>query len=136
MRLTVTEAEHRAILSALEQQVAPIWHIPDEVRVGVLACTDEHGLWLQGHFMACEGCRAPLTRYMMKKRSVAIQRPPEVSCAYARGAMFRYLEANEEPSDAVFAHIVSCDLCDDLFFEPAQAVVLLEYEPDDTGEAG
>ncbi|MBI1886271.1 MAG: hypothetical protein HYS09_08190 [Chloroflexi bacterium] len=123
-------------MSELERQVSPRWHIPDAVRVGVLAGTDDDGLWLQGHFMSCEGCRSPLTRLLMKKQVVAISRPAQVSCPVARSDMFRYLESGQEPSEEAFAHIVSCDLCDDLFFEPAQAVVLLEHDPDEVGEAG
>lgn len=118
----------------LSKQVAPALHIPDAVRVGVIACSDEHGLWLQGHLMACEGCRAPLIAMLLKRTAVDMGRPPDVSCAKARDVMFRYLEGGVEPDDATFAHIASCDLCDDLFFEPAQAVVLQEYEPEHVGE--
>ena len=48
--------------------------------------------------------------------------------------MFRYLEGGPEPDDAAFAHISSCDLCDDLIFEPAQTVLLKEHEPEHVGE--
>ena len=132
----MTLSDHSALQSHLDRQVAPVWHIPDDVRVGVLACTDEHGLWLQGHFMRCEGCRAPLIALLHKRLAVDITPPAPVSCAAARDALFRYLEGGDEPSNEAFAHIVACDLCDDLFFEPAQAVILLEYEPEDVGEAG
>ncbi len=118
----------------LRKQVAPALHIPDAVRVGVIACSEEDELWLQAHLMGCEGCRAPLIAMLLKRTTVDMGRPPEVTCAKARDVMFRYLEGGAEPDDATFAHITSCDLCDDLFFEPAQAVVLQEYEPEHVGE--
>ena len=118
----------------LSKQVAPALHIPDAVRVGVIACSEEHELWLQAHLMGCEGCRAPLIAMLLKRTAVDMGRPPEVTCAKARDVTFRYLEGGAEPEDATFAHITSCDLCDDLFFEPAQAVVLQEYEPEHVGE--
>ena len=122
------------IAAALGQQVAPALHIPDTVRVGVIACTEEHELWLQAHLMACEGCRAPLIALMLKRTAVDVHRPPEMPCAKARDVMFRYFEGGPLPDEAVLAHITACDLCDDLFFEPAQAVILKEYEPEHVGE--
>ena len=118
----------------LRKQVAPALHIPDAVRVGVIACSEEDELWLQAHLMGCEGCRAPLIAMLLKRTAVGMGRPPEVTCAKARDVMFRYLEGGAEPDEATFAHITSCDRCDDLFFEPAQAVVLQEYEPEHVGE--
>ncbi len=122
------------IAAGLSRQIAPALHIPDAVRVGVIACAEEHELWFQGHLMACEGCRAPLIALLLKRTAMDVRRPPEIACAKARAMMCRYLECCDEPDDATFAHITSCDLCDDLFFEPAQAVILREYEPDHVGE--
>ena len=61
-------------------------------------------------------------------------RPPDIPCAKTRNVMFRYLEGGPEPDDAAFAHISSCDLCDDLIFEPDQTVLLKEHEPEHVGE--
>ena len=122
------------IAAVLGQQVAPALHIPDMVRVGVIAASEEHELWLQAHLMACEGCRAPLIAMMLRRTAVDVTRPPEISCHKARSLMFRYLEGGPPPDDATFAHITVCDLCDDLFFEPAAAVILKEYEPEHLGE--
>ncbi len=122
------------ISESLSKQVAPALHIPDAVRVGVIACIDEHELWLQGHLMACEGCRAPLIALLLKRTAVDVGRPAQTPCAKARDVMFRYLEGGADPDDATFAHITSCDLCHDLFFEPAHAVILREYEPEHVGE--
>ena len=127
------QREHQ-IAEGLGHQVVPALHIPDMVRVGVIACTEEHELWLQAHLMACEGCRAPLIALMLKRTAVDVHRPPEIPCPKARSLMFRYLEGGPPPDDATFAHITVCDLCDDLFFEPAQAVILKEYEPEHLGE--
>lgn len=134
--MTMSLSDRQAMQAHLDRQVVPLWHIPDDVRVGVLAGADEHSLWLQGHFMRCEGCRAPLIALLNKRGAVGIRRPAETDCATARHSLFRYLEGGPDPSDEAFAHIVACDLCDDLFFEPAQAVILLEFEPEDVGEAG
>jgi hypothetical protein len=122
------------IAAGLRKQVAPALHIPDRVRVGVIAASEEHELWLQGHLMACEGCRAPLIALMLKRTAVDVARPPEIPCAKARDVMLRYLEGGAWPNEATFVHITCCDLCDDLFFEPAQAVILREYEPEHVGE--
>jgi len=130
----LTSEREQQIAAGLGQQVAPALHIPDTVRVGVIAAVEEHELWLQGHLMACQGCRAPLIDLLLKRTAVRLGRPPEVPCAKARDVMFRYLEGGALPDDATFAHIASCDLCDDLFFEPAQAVILQEYEPEHLGE--
>ena len=126
--------QEEQIASGLKGQVAPALHIPDPVRVGVIAGTESDELWLQGHLMACEGCRAPLIDLLLKRPAVDIARPDEVPCAKARDVMFRYLEGGPLPDDPTFAHIAACDLCDDLFFEPAQAVILREYEPEHVGE--
>ena len=130
----MTSEREKRMAADLSKQVAPALHIPDAVRVGVIAGSEEHELWLQGHLMGCEGCRAPLISLILKRTAVDLSRPPEIPCAQARDCMFRYLEGGAEPDDATFAHITSCDLCDDLFFEPAQAVVLKEYEPEHVGE--
>jgi hypothetical protein len=122
------------IAEGLRQQVAPALHIPDMVRVGVIASTEEHELWLQAHLMSCEGCRAPLVALMLKRTAVDVHRPPEMPCARARDVLFRYFEGGPLPDEAILAHITACDLCDDLFFEPAQAVILKEYEPEHLGE--
>jgi hypothetical protein len=122
------------IAATLSYQVAPALHIPDAVRLGVIASSEEHELWLQGHLMGCEGCRAPLIALLLRRTAMSVGRPPDIPCAKTRNVMFRYLEGGPEPDDATFAHISSCDLCDDLFFEPAQAVVLKEYEPEHVGE--
>ena len=129
----MSEQEEK-IATGLSKQVAPALHIPDAVRLGVIASSEEHELWLQGHLMGCEGCRAPLIALLLKRTALSVGRPPETTCAETRNVMFRYLEGGPDPDDATFAHIASCDLCDDLFFEPAQAVVLQEYEPEHVGE--
>jgi hypothetical protein len=128
-----SEREHQ-IAAGLRRQVAPALHIPDTIRVGVIACMEEHDLWLQAHLMACEGCRAPLIALMLKRTAVDVRRPSEMPCAKARDLMFRYFEGGSLPDEAVLAHITACDRCDDLFFEPAQAVILKEYEPEHLGE--
>lgn len=122
------------IAAGLRKQIAPALHIPDTVRVGVIAASEEHELRLQGHLMACEGCRVPLVALMLRRTAVDVARPSEIPCAKARHVVLRYLEGGALPDEATFAHITCCDLCNDLFFEPAQAVIVREYEPEHVGE--
>jgi hypothetical protein len=122
------------IAADLCKQVAPALHIPDTVRVGVIACTEEDALRLQGHLMACEGCRTPLITLVLQRPAAPLARPAAMSCAKARDVMCCYLEGGGRPDDTTFVHITSCDSCDDLFFEPAHAVILREYEPEHLGE--
>ncbi len=122
------------IAALLRKQVAPAQHISDIVRVGVIAHTEEDCLRLQAHLMTCEGCRAPLISLVLHRTALPLARPPEISCAKACDVMCRYLEGGGLPDDATFVHITSCDACDDLFFEPARAVILREYEPEHLGE--
>ena len=65
------EREHE-VAAVLGKQVAPALHIPDTVRVGVIAATEEHEVWLQAHLMACEGCRAPLIAMMLRRTAESI----------------------------------------------------------------
>src|SRR3989304_10470857 len=102
--------QNRQIASELEGQVAPALHIPDAVRVGVIACTEADGLWLQGHLMACEGGRAPLIDLFLMRPAGGVTKPGEIPCAKARDVMIRYLEGGAPPDDAAFAHIAAGDL--------------------------
>lgn len=121
----------------LERQRAPVWHIPDHVRVGVLAGLEEYEMWLQAHLLRCEACRQPIV-HLLSKLQGAVQREPDpgTACAPARAALFHYLEDGREPSPALLHHVTTCEGCSQPFYEPAKAAVLLEFEPEDVGEAG
>lgn len=125
-------------LKDLASQTAATWHIPDQVRVGVLAGIEEHERWLQAHLLSCNDCRAPLIDLLGKLAKAELTRPElaQVTCSEARNAIFHFLETGREPALDLLRHIVTCELCAEPFYEPAKARVVLEHDPDDTGEAG
>lgn len=119
-------------------QTVVAWHIPDAVRVGVLAGAEEHQRWLQAHLLRCEDCRVPLIALLGKlaRAEATGPEPAQVTCSQARNAIFHYLETSREPALELVRHIVTCEFCSETFYEPAKARVLLEHEPEDVGEAG
>jgi predicted anti-sigma-YlaC factor YlaD len=123
--------------SDLEQQSTPQWHIPDEVRVGVLAGVEEFETWLQAHLMRCAACRKPIIDLLGEiQGTMAVSDEGGVECAEARNALFHYLEGDREPPFMLLQHIIICDSCSETFYEPAKATAVLEFNPDETGEAG
>lgn len=125
------------LIRGIAGQVAVAWHIPDEVRVGVLAGAEEHERWLQAHLLRCESCSVPILA-LLGKLSGAEAAGPEVArvtCSQARNAIFHFLETGREPAREL-GHIVTCESCSEAFYEPAKARVLLELDPEDVGEAG
>ena len=129
--------EQRALQADLERQVAPAWHIPDEARVGVLAGLEEYETWLQAHFLRCDACRSPIIDLMVQVQgSEVISDEGDVACAQARNALMHYLESDRKPAFTLLQHILACDTCYGTFYEPAKAAVVLEFDPDDVGEAG
>jgi hypothetical protein len=112
------------------------WHIPDEVRVGVLAGAEESEIWLQAHLLQCDSCRAPIIDILTKVGGDMVVSDEGVDCHQARNALFHFLEGDREPSFVLLQHIVICDDCSHTFYDPAKAAILLEFDPDDTGEAG
>ncbi|MFQ6019525.1 MAG: hypothetical protein ACE5KW_02090 [Dehalococcoidia bacterium] len=130
--------EERSFFAELAKQKGLSWHIPDEVRVGVLAGTEEHEVWLQAHLLRCQDCLTPLlTLYGKLPLGPACPTDPSsVDCSEARNAIFHYLETGREPAWELLCHITICEACSQPFYESAKNRVLLEYDPDEIGEAG
>lgn len=128
-------ASEKAFREELKRQAVPAWHIPDHVRIGVLAGLEEYETWLQAHLLRCDACRQPIVRLLAKLQGSLQTAPgPTVTCAPARAALFHYLEDGREPSLPLLRHITTCEACSQPFYEPAKAVVLLEFEPEDVSE--
>lgn len=120
-----------------DDQETPDWHIPDEVRVGVLAGVEESEIWLQAHLLRCQACREPIIDLLAKVQGgMVVSDEGAVECAQARNAIFHFLETGREPSFILLQHVLNCDDCSHTFYEPAKAAIVLEFDPDDTGEAG
>lgn len=126
------------IIKDIEGQTAAAWHIPDAVRVGVLAGAEEHEWWLQAHLLRCEECLVPLNALLGKLAGAEAMgpEPAGTTCSQARNAIFHYLESGREPGLDLVRHVVTCESCSEVFYEPAKARVLLEHEPEHVGEAG
>ncbi len=131
------EATGDPIKDELERQQTPDWHIPDEVRIGVLAGLEEHEAWLQAHLMRCQTCRQPIIELLAQVQgTMVVSDEGEVTCAEGRNALMHYLESGRPPPFILLQHILACDACSHTFYEPAKAAVLLEFDPDEVGEAG
>ena len=129
--------ERQALQADLQRQVAPAWHIPDEARVGVLAGLEEYETWLQAHLLRCDACRSPIIDLMVQVQGSEVTSDEGgVACAQARNALMHYLESDRKPPFTLLQHILACDTCNQTFYEPAKAAVVLEFDPDEVGEAG
>ncbi|MEX0800433.1 MAG: hypothetical protein WD379_04375 [Dehalococcoidia bacterium] len=125
--------EERA--ESMDKQEPHSWHIPDETRVGVLAGVEEAEIWLQAHLLRCESCRRPIID-LLTRVGGEMSDGGAVDCHQARNALFHFLEGGREPASVLVQHIVMCDDCSHTFYEPAKAAIVLEFDPDETGEAG
>lgn len=135
--MLMDEQQVGAIIRELGGEKAS-WHIPDEVRIGVLAGAEEYERWLQAHLLRCQGCCDPLIALLDKLAGAELTgaAPAAMTCSQARNAIFHYLESGREPAFELLRHVVTCEACSEPFYEPAKARVLLEHEPEDVGEAG
>ena len=125
------------IKAQLDRQSAPALHIPDEIRVGVLAGAEEAEIWLQAHLLGCEACRGPISElFAGVQGDTVVSDEGGVDCAQARTAIFNHLEDGREPAFIALQHILICDACAATIYEPAKAATVLEFYPDETGEAG
>lgn len=129
--------EQEAMKADLERQETPAWHIPDQVRVGVLAGLEEYDTWFQAHLLRCDTCRRPIIDLLGQIQGTeVVSDEGEVACAQARNALMHYLESGRQPPFMLVQHILACEACSQTFYEPAQAAVVLEFDPDEVGEAG
>jgi len=99
-------------------------HIPDAIRLGVLAEEEGAELRIEGHIMSCPICGESCLCLWEKMR--ANNDPPAYvpgpACAPARNALLRYLEDERALPDEVLTHLQDCDGCRTHFIEPAKAL--------------
>ncbi len=126
----------RAFIARLEAQEPQSWHVPDQVRVGVLAGLEEHETWLQAHLLRCGPCRAAIIDLLDQVRGTELFSDEGVACALARNDVMHFLEAGRPPALVLLHHILNCEACSQTFYEPAKAAAVLEFDPEDVGEAG
>lgn len=133
----MTSHKPQAIKAAMERQQTPDWHIPDQVRVGVLAGIEEYETWFQAHLLRCLTCRRPIIDLLAQTQGTELfSDEGAVACAETRNALMHYLETGRQPPPILLQHTFACEDCSNTFYEPAKAAVILEFDPDDTGEAG
>jgi len=121
-------------VSGRDQPVPPV-HVPDELRIGVLAGIEHHELRLQAHFLSCDACRElglALAEFADTPDSRCAPQQP-ITCWHARNALFRYFEQGRALDPNAVAHLNACDCCRDHFLEPARAVRALEDESSVSG---
>lgn len=107
-------------------------HIPDWLRLGVLAQDEGAELRWQGHMMQCPLCHEPALSLweQIPEAKDAAPFTQQVSCPQARNALFRYLEQGRQLEPAVINHLLACLTCSDHFLEPTRALYTLEIDED------
>jgi len=126
----------RALIARLESQEPQSWHVPDQVWVGVLAGLEEYETWLQAHLLRCAPCRAAIIDLLGQAQATELFSDEGVACALARNDVMHFLEAGRPLGLVPLHHVLSCEACSQTFYEPASAAAVLEFDPDDVGEAG
>src|SRR3972149_6795948 len=102
--------EQEFLRADLEGQGTPAWHIPDEVRIGVLAGLEEYETWFQAHLLRCHTCRRPIIDLLGQLQGTEVLSDEGgVACAEARSALMHYLETGRQPPFALLQHILACD---------------------------
>ena len=107
-------------------------HFHDALRIGVLVGEEGAELSLQAHFMHCEFYREPALRLL---RQVGLgpqaQTPaPQLSCAQARNALFRYFEQGRDLIQPELDHLNACGSCGEHFLGPVRCARYDEVEDD------
>ncbi len=101
------------------------WHLPDELRMGVLAGVEEAELRLEAHLVSCEMCRE--AQILLAERALLTSDEDcrcggECSCVKARNELLWLLEEGREMTDEAITHLNTCDDCRDHLLEPARMV--------------
>jgi predicted anti-sigma-YlaC factor YlaD len=112
------------------RQSVPPTHLPDELRLGVLAGIEDQELRLAAHLLDCELCREPgleLADFADTPDGRCAPQEP-VTCWEARNALLRFFEQGRELEPNAVNHLNICECCRDHFLEPARAVRALEDE--------
>ncbi len=114
----------------LGRQSTPPIHLPDDLRLGVLAGVEDEELRLEAHLLTCEFCREPgmtLAEFAETPDGRSAPQQP-VACWEARNALLRFFEQGRELEPNAVAHLNVCERCRDHFLEPARAARALEDE--------
>jgi hypothetical protein len=130
-----TSRSNRGHSSPLGDQPVPPAHIPDELRIGVLAGIEGHELRLAAHFLSCDVCREPgmaLADFADTPEGRCAPQEP-ITCWEARNALFRYFEQGRALDPNALTHLSVCECCRDHFLEPARAMRALEDESSVSG---
>lgn len=114
----------------LGRQSTPPTHLPDDLRLGVLAGVEDDELRLEGHLLTCEFCREPgMTLAEFADTPDGRSAPQQaVACWEARNALLRFFEQGRELDPDAVTHLNVCECCRDHFLEPARAARALEDE--------
>lgn len=113
----------------LPEDERPRWHLPDALRVGVLAGDEESMLRLEAHMMCCPQNRELLVSLAEDAVWVGYDSlGASVTCQQARNALLWYLEEHRPMGRAAVAHLNVCESCHDHLLEPARAVMSQEVD--------
>lgn len=107
-------------------------HLPDVLRIGVLAGLEDQELRLEAHFLECDVCCEPevaLAEFADTPQGRCAPQAP-VSCPEARNALFRYFDQGRQLAVDAVAHLNACECCRDHFLAPARAVRAREVDED------
>lgn len=110
-------------------------HLPDTLRLGVLAQEEAAELRIEGHIMSCPICGESCLCLWEKVRGN--DDPPAFApgpdCARTRSDVFRYLEDDREVPETTLTHLGDCESCRTHFIEPAKALYALLTGEDGVG---
>ena len=133
---TTTSRSNGGDSSQSGRQPTPAVHLPDELRIGVLAGVEDQELRLEAHFLQCDVCREPGMKLAELADTPDCRCAPQqpVSCWEARNALLRYFEQGRALEPDAVAHLNTCECCRDHFLEPARALRALEDESSVSGQ--
>ena len=112
---------------AVASEVPVRTHLPDALRIGVLAEDEGAGLRMEGHIMSCPICGESCLCLWETVRG-NVDPPayvPGPGCAQTRNDILRYLEDDREVPEPTLAQLQDCEGCRTHFIEPAKALYAL-----------
>lgn len=107
-------------------------HLPDALRIGVLAEEEGAELRIEGHIMSCPICGESCLCLWEQVRGNGDPPAyvPGPDCAQTRNDVLRYLEDDREVPQPTLTHLSDCDSCRTHFIEPAKALYALLVDED------
>jgi uncharacterized protein YbaR (Trm112 family) len=112
--------------SPAAQEARPALHLPDPLRIGVVAGEEGARLRLQAHLMGCPLCRDRCLALWELRAAKA--RGTREACTRARAAALRFLEQGRALGEGDILHLVACPFCRDDFLGPAAALFIQEVD--------